>query len=97
MARKKIPPKLLQRRKPAKDWDDRYGLYLITGKELTADQLDREAFVELIASREHYDQGLELIAKHYGIAAPVPKSVIISTVLITLTPVHVLAAAWTLR
>lgn len=75
------PDKLKQRRKPAKELDNREGLYLTTGKALTVEERDREVFVELIASRNYYDKGLQLIAKHYGIAASVPKSVIVDFVL----------------
>jgi hypothetical protein len=79
--RKKYPGELGKSRKPAKEWDDREGLHLKIGKKLSAEDLDREAFVELIGNRDYYDNGIKLIAKHYGIATPAPKSVIVDFVL----------------
>lgn len=56
--RKKYPAELLQRRKPNTRYDDRGALNLMTGRELSAEERDSEAFVELIANRDYYDKGI---------------------------------------
>lgn len=78
---KNYPGELGKRRKPAREWDDREGLNLALGRKLTDQERDAEVFVELIANRDYYDKGIRLIAEHYRVAAPVPKSVIIDFVL----------------
>jgi hypothetical protein len=78
---KKFLGELGRPRKPVKEWDNREGLNQTLGKVLSDEQRGQEAQVELISNRDHYDRGLKLIAKHYSIAAPIPKSVIIDFVL----------------
>jgi len=78
---KEYPGELGKRRKrdedsnPREVMDPRVGLRLITGKPGDT-RPEIEAEIELLGNRAYYDMGIPLLAEHYGIAAPVPKSVI---------------------
>jgi hypothetical protein len=79
--RKKYPGELGKARKPAKEWDNREALHQVIGKELSTEERDREAHVDLIGNRDYYDRGIKLIAEYYGIVTRPPGSVIFSSVL----------------
>jgi hypothetical protein len=76
----KYPGELGKRRESAEVLDHRVGLRLITGEAGKTGPED-DAQVDLLANRDYYDERIRLLAEHYGIAASVPKSVIINFVL----------------